>query len=183
MEDLLRYCRDRAFYAYGTHRLFARRAYRLKIRRDVLTYLGVAAPITVGGVILSFGLESAYVPYIISLAAIVNVLQLAASVWAIVADWSQRHVYANSAAQNNILLFNKWDTLCKTQPSDLAYRVELLRVDDQRQEELDTAQHIGDKEKRFAMRASLLQFGLRCETCRNKVITMKPSGCDTCGNF
>lgn len=178
---LLAHCREKAFYAYGTARIFAERARILECGRNGITYLGIVLPVLVGGVALSF--DTKYLPFVIIPAGFLGLLQLALSVWSLVAKWDDRHLYAVSAMLAQTKLFNAWESLSKRPPIDLDAKVSALDIDDQRQEQSDLAQNISLKEKRYAMRASLYHFGQKCLRCTEVPTSMKAGNCDTCGNF
>jgi mobilome CxxCx(11)CxxC protein len=180
-QDLLRHCGDKKFYAYGTARIFERRARRLELGRNWITYLGVAVPAVVGGGYLAFGKD--FPAILIVAAGILGVLQLALSLWSLVAKWDDRYAYAQRAMQVHTYLFNAWDALVKRPPADFEVRVQHLDDEDQRQEQSDLTQNISDKEKRFAMRATLYHYGNKCARCGRQPASMTPSNCDTCGNF
>ena len=109
----LRHCRDRAFYAYGTSRLFEKRATILATRRTWITFLGIAVPVSVGSVILSFGAVPAVLPYVIATAGVIGTIQLVLSVWSLVARWDDRYAHAVKAAQAATRLHNAWEWLLK----------------------------------------------------------------------
>lgn len=175
------HCREKAHYAFGTTRIFERRARSLRVRRNLITYLGIVVPVLVGAAVLSMG--TGFVPYVAVPAGLLGMAQLALSVWSVVAHWDDAHVYAVGAIQANIRLFNAWDALAKRPPEDFRARVEALGTEDQRQEQADMAQHIAPKEKRYAMRSTLYHYGLACERCGITPASMKAGDCDTCGNF
>ena len=182
MDSNLRdHCRKKAFVAFGTMNIFENRARKIGVKRDVITYLGIVAPLLTGAFMLSFGTQ--YYKYIAPVAGFVLIVQLAFSGWSLVARWDEKNSYAIGAVQAQARLFNKWDGLASRPPSDLDKAVRDLEAEDERQEQSDLTQNIGVKEKRRAMRASLLHFGLQCKTCGIKPISLKPLKCDTCGNF
>ena len=182
-DSLRRHARDKAFYAYGTSRLFERRAQKLRRKRTWITFLGIAVPITVGGIVLSFGTLPMLMPYLIGIAGVVGVAQLILSVWSLVARRDEAYAYAIVAAQANTRLYNCWDAVAKRPPANLQERVDELDTEDERQEQSDIAQGISESEKRFAMRAALYYTGSECRVCKRKPTSMVPSDCDTCGNF
>jgi len=181
--DVTKHCRDRAFYAYGTYRIFEQRALGLRWKRNAITFLGILVPVVVGSLILSFGTMPKILPYILALAGIVGTVQLVMSVWSLVARWDEQHSYATSAMLANTRLFNSWEKLANSAPNISPQMHAELEAEDGRQEQADLAQHITPKEKRFAMRASLQHMGLPCATCGIKPTSMEPSSCDICGNF
>ena len=181
--ELRAHCRDRAFYAYGTARIFEQRAQSLKSGRNWITFLGIAGPLLVGGIVLSFGAKPQLLPFLLIPVGFVSIAQLILSAWSLVRSWDERHAYAIFAIQSNTRLYNQWDALAKRPPSNINEKVHALAAEDQRQEQSDLTQHITEKEKRYAMRASLHYFGLKCKSCGVKPLSLKPGSCDTCGNF
>jgi mobilome CxxCx(11)CxxC protein len=163
-EKLLKRCRDRAFYAYGTARIFERRAQRLETRRNWITYLGIVVPVLVGSVALSFGKD--WLPFVLLPAGLVTAVQLALSVWSLVARWDDRHSHAVRAVQDQTGLFNDWERLAQRTPADLEQQVAALDLEDQHLEQGDLAQAITLPDKRYAMRASLYHFGSECARCK-----------------
>ena len=180
---LTKHCIDRAFYAYGTSRIFEQRCQKLRKGRNAITFLGVAVPLSVGSLILSFGAIPKLMPVVVLLAGSIGTIQLILSVWSIVARWDEQHSYAMSAMLANTTLHNSWDRLSKSQQATIANWVNDMNVEDERQEQLDLTAHISVKEKRYAMRAALYYKGLPCAACNDKPTSMAPSNCDTCGNF
>ncbi len=180
-QDLQAYCREKAFYAFGTTKIFEKRLQKLDFFRNGITYLGIIVPLLIGGAALSFGTE--WMPLATIPAGILICIQLALSAWSLVAKWDDKHAYAQSAMQAQTRLFNSWDRLSKRTPSDFEFRVNELDAEDQRQEQTDLTQNISNSEKRYAMRASLYHFGHACVRCGAKPPSLKPSDCDTCGNF
>lgn len=181
--ELVKHCIDRAFYAYGTSRIFERRVQGLGKKRNAITFLGIVVPLTVGSLILSFGNMPILLPALVWIAGAIGTVQLILSMWSIVARWDEQYSYAITAMQANTRLYNTWERLSKNQPPNLKELVSETDAEDQRQEQSDLTQHISENEKRFAMRASLFYKGYTCVTCKTKPVSMKPSNCDTCGNF
>ena len=79
--DLTKHCIDRAFYAYGTSRIFDRRCQKFRQGRNAITFLGIAVPLTVGSLILSFGAKPELMPILVWLAGLVGTIQLVLSAW------------------------------------------------------------------------------------------------------
>lgn len=179
--NLQAHCREKAFYAFGTTKIFERRIHRLDRLRTAITYLGIVVPLLIGGAVLSFGTN--WLAYAIVPAGVVGCLQLGLSAWSLVAKWDDKHAYALGAMQAQTRLFNAWDRLAKRPPVDFESKVNELDIEDQRQEQADLSQNLLPQEKRFAMHATLYHFGNMCVRCGQKPTSMKPTDCDTCGNF
>jgi mobilome CxxCx(11)CxxC protein len=180
-QDLQSHCADKRFYAFGTAKIFERRAQQLEKQRNWITYLGIVVPLLVGACALAFGTEA--LPFMVIPAGILGAAQLALSAWSLVAKRDATHSYALGAVQAHTRLFNTWDAMAKRPPAGFADKVTELDAEDQRQEQSDLLQNISTKEKRFAMRSSLYHFGSKCQRCQQTPSSMKPSDCDTCGNF
>jgi len=179
--DIRIHCREKAFFAFGTARIFERRLRQLSGLRNWITYLGIVVPLLIGGVALSF--DTKVLPYLIIPAGLIGLVQLALSAWSLVAKWDDRHAFSLNALQAQTRLFNAWDALAKYNPPDIAAKAAELGEEDQRQEAQDLTQLISKQEKNYGMRAALFHFGNECVTCKLRPTSLKPSGCDTCGNF
>lgn len=175
------HCREKAFYAFGTARIFQQRMRQLDRLRSWITYLGIIVPLLIGSAVLSFGTD--WLPYALIPAGLLGCVQIALSAWSLVAKWDDKYSYAVGAMQAQTRLFNAWDNLAKRTPADIDQRAGELDAEDQRQEQADLAQNISEKEKRYAMRATLYHFGNKCVRCGQAPSSMAPSNCDTCGNF
>lgn len=161
---LVKDCREKAYYAFGTSKIFERRRRRLESGRNWITYLGIVVPLLVGSLGLSFGKE--WAPVLAVPAGIAITIQLVLSLWSVVYKWDDKYSYSIRAMQEQTKLFNAWDGLAKQPPADLGQRIKDLAAEDQRQETNDMAQNISEKEKRFGMRKTLYQYGLACQTCK-----------------
>ena len=179
--DIRVHCREKAFFAFGTARIFERRLRRLNELRNWITYLGIVVPLLIGGVAMSF--DTKVLPYVIIPAGLVGLVQLALSAWSLVAKWDDKHAFSLSALQAQTRLFNAWDALAKRNPPDINTKANELDAEDQRQETQDLTQVITKQEKNYGMRAALFHFGNECPTCKVRPVSLKASGCDTCGNF
>jgi mobilome CxxCx(11)CxxC protein len=182
VEQLRNDCRQKANYAFGTASIFEHRMRRLERLRYTITYLGIIVPVLVGSLALT-SLGKTLLPYMEFPAGVVITLQLALSIWSIIAKWDEKYLYALGAMQVQTKLFNSWNRLAKYPPPDLERRVHELLEKDELQENSDLAQNVSDKEKRYGLRKTLYHYGLTCATCQIKPSSMKPSKCDTCGNF
>jgi mobilome CxxCx(11)CxxC protein len=181
--ELKKHCQDRAFVAYGTTWIFDRRARQLRSRRNWITFLGIAVPVTVGSLYLSFNAFPNVFPFILGVAGVILTIQLVMSVWSLVARWDEDYQHSVESMQANTRLFNAWNALGSLPLSDPQARATELDVDDQRQEQQDLLRHVTEKERRFAMRNALFFFKRECVTCKVKPVSMKASDCDTCGHF
>ena len=176
-------CRDKEFYAYGTARIFERRAARFRKLRTWITFLGIVAPLLVGGLVLTFGVAEKSLPYFITAAGIVGLVQLVLSTWAIVARWDEQYEYSIESFRHNTDLYNKFKNVANTTPPDISEKYNKLRTENETREFKDISQNITDKEKRFAYRETLKYYQKPCHICNIKPTSSKPTKCDGCGNF
>lgn len=85
MDNVKKECADNRFYSFGTAKLFERRAKTYRRNRNLITFLGLAVPMVIGGTVLSFSTGSEALKVImIPVAGILTVLQLIISLWALV---------------------------------------------------------------------------------------------------
>ena len=182
-ETLLKLCREKEFHAYGTSRIFERRAERYGNGRTWITYFGIVIPLLVGATAMAFGADSSLFPGLLYFAGFLAIIQLAISVWSVVARWDERHGQALESSRANTRLYNLWKKLGEHPTSQLSERVEEARSIDHDQEQRDLASGITDKEKRFAMHEALFYFRKPCPTCKVIPQSKKPSECDMCGNY
>ena len=183
-EQLRQECWTKRFYSYGTARIFEKRANDINRKRKIITFLGLATPLTIGAFVTAFSIDSGILRYIlIPAAGLVALVQTVMSLWSLVAKWDERYSYSIAAIRINTKLTAEFEVLAKSDINKIKRDINRLREEYQRQEIEDTAQHITDKEKRYAMRQSLFQYKLKCETCGKIPDSLSPSDCDTCGNY
>ena len=185
-DSLRRDCWDQAIYAFGTAWIFEQRAKRYRWRLRILDFLGIVVPVTVGGIVLSFGTMPTYLPYVFVPAGILSIVQLVMSVWSLVARWEDALVYAEESVSSNHRLSREYEGLGRNPPgalADLKLRHSLLEKENQLRNELDNKQGLTEREKRGGLRAGLRRFQRPCVACKQIPQSMKPSDCDVCGRF
>jgi mobilome CxxCx(11)CxxC protein len=104
-------CWDHAIHTFGTGFIFETRTKKLRISLRWLTFLGVAVPVAIGGIVLSFGTKSVALPYLLGAAGILAVAQLVLSVWSLVAAWNDNLAYAIESARSNYRLATRYEDL------------------------------------------------------------------------
>lgn len=182
-EVLRKDCWIQAIYTFGTAYIFEQRQHKFRKYLRGITFLGIAVPLSVGGVVGSFGINSRFLPYLLGVAGVLGVVQLILSLWAIVAKWDDELAYSLESMTDNNRLSAGFERLGKISPSDIKLRFEILQAENQARINSDNKQGINDKEKRMGMRASLRQFQKECSGCGLKPTSMVASDCDVCGNF
>ncbi|MGV6393681.1 mobilome CxxCx(11)CxxC protein [Pseudomonas caspiana] len=183
VDSIKQECRNKEFYTYGTHRLFDARARTLRQLRSWITFLGMATPLFVGGVVSSFGTDFKALPYLIWVMGGVGLIQLLMSAFSIVFRWDERYEYALESSRANTELYNGFKYLADNLPPDLEAKYKDLVRENESREFKDLGQAITDKDMRFANHASLKYHRKACHVCEVIPISSKPSKCDSCGNF
>lgn len=176
-------CDDNSFYAYGTSRIFQKREARLKTLRVLITFLGIAIPISLGGVAAAAGADWKALPTLITLAGALTVAQLVLSSWSVVARWDEQYAAAVDGMLAHTSLFNKWKDLASDKSAQFADSFKSLKAAWEYQEQTDMRQSISDKEMRYAAREAYFYFKKPCHVCKNIPNSRKPTDCEGCGNF
>uniref|UniRef100_UPI000F011FFD mobilome CxxCx(11)CxxC protein n=2 Tax=Pseudomonas viridiflava TaxID=33069 RepID=UPI000F011FFD len=180
--DLQLESRDKAFYSFGTAKIFEKRMQKYKKLRNWVSYFGLAVPIIAGSFYLSFG--TAYQTLVTAISGVFICIQAGFSLWSLVAKWDDSHAAATAATLVQNQLHNGWLRLSKMKTENIdPAEFKNLEDKDLRQEDIDIGQHVTPEEKRYAMRAALYHFGSKCARCTIEPKSLKPSNCDTCGNF
>lgn len=180
-EQVQQDCWTRAIHAFGTAAVFERRAARYRRLVRVPAFLGVAVPVVVGGMVLSFGTEQASLPAIILVAGILGLVQLVMSVWALVAQWESTLAYALESASENHRFATEFEKLAKDPTTDLRVRFEMLDSTYQARGHADVRQVVSQAEKRFGLRSGLHRFQRACVACKLIPDPEDPTGCSVCG--
>lgn len=183
VSQIIQDCRGKEFHAYGTIRIFERRARRLQSLRTWITFLGIVTPVIVGGMVLAFGVNATLLPYFLTAAGIIGLVQLILSTWSIVARWDEKYEYAIDSSRHNTELYNKFKSLADQNPPGIEGFYKSALQENESREFKDIGQNVTDKEKRFANRESLKYYQKPCHICGNVPKTSKPTKCDGCGNF
>ncbi len=175
-------CWDKAVHSYGTGYIFQQRAAILKNRIKILTFFGIAVPLSIGSIVMSFGQHQKILATALIIAGILGMLQLVGSAWSLVAKWDDSYSYSLEATSANYRLSHAYKKLAESSSLDKS-RFDLLEQEDQSRMDMDYKQGISENEKREGMRAALKQFQRTCVQCKQVPFSMKPSNCDVCGNF
>lgn len=184
LDKLKKECADNRFYSFGTAKLFERRAKTYRRNRNLITFLGLAVPLVIGGTVLSFSTGSeALKAILIPAAGVLTLLQLVISLWALVSRWDEKNDYAVSAIKSNTRLTAEFNRLCNSSDEVINSEIPHLRDEYNRVNQEDTAHGVTEKEIRWGMRKALIHYNLNCPTCNEKPVSMTPSNCDICGNF
>lgn len=180
----IRRCRENAVHTFATSHIFEKRAEILKRRLLWVNYVGLAVPLLVGSVALSFDVDSWNTIKIVAGAILLP--QVLINLFSIVGGWVNDLPHANTSAIENDSLSTRFNALATSPPtklSDLRQAVEKLEIEDEARRKQDTPQNIKPAEKRMGMRYALRKFERPCACCKLIPTSMKPTDCDVCGNF
>ncbi len=179
-------CWDRAVNAFGMASIFKPRLYSIRRKIRLLNFFGIAVPVAVGGIVVSFfGTANAksILSILILIAGVLGTLQLVITIWSLIAKWDDEASYASAALVANNRLALKFSELASQYPPDFNTRYNLLVVEDNYQHETDLQRGINEEEQRKGYRAGLLQYKRKCGTCGEVPKDMQPTKCQSCGNF
>jgi mobilome CxxCx(11)CxxC protein len=118
--DILRQdCWTQALYAFGTAAIFERRAKILGRSLKGLAFMGIAVPLTIGGVVRSFSGALQYLEFALWIAGLSSLAQLILTAWSLINRWQDRHAYALASMVDNYKIAQKYEHLGKNPPGDL----------------------------------------------------------------
>ena len=180
-ERIQQECWRRAIHSYGTATLFERRAHHYQWLVRVPAFLGIAVPVVVGGLVLSFGTDAPDLPKVIWAAGVLGILQLVISVWALVARWDSTLAYSLESATENHRHATQFEKLARNPTANMQLRFDILDATYQSRSEADVKQVVSRSEKRFGLRSGLHRFQRKCEGCGVVPNPERPSTCDVCG--
>jgi mobilome CxxCx(11)CxxC protein len=175
-------CWDTALHCFGYSYLFKHRYRRYRFWLRVLLFVGLATPLTVGGLAISFGLK----PWVITIASIIGILQTILSLWAVVHKLDDATVYSNKSGTENDSMAKGYRALGENPPSQktkFKHEYELLEMRRSIIASSDIEQGITPKELRMAHRAGLREFQRECVACKCVPTDMKSTDCGVCGRF
>lgn len=173
----------RAIETFGTAYIFQKRVDVPRRRLQWITWLGLAVPLTVGGLATTFGVNRRLLGPAIIIAGILATAQALLSLMALTSRWEDELSYGLESARANQRLSAQFERLASQGPADIDSKLDVLEAANQARVELDTARGLTDAELRMGMRAALRQFRRKCVECGEIPPSMAPSKCNTCGNF
>lgn len=178
--------RKNAYHAFATAKVFERRLKKLRRQLKWLSFLGLIAPVLVGGVVLSFGSQSPAFDWLVVAAGTVIVVQAVISLWSLVADWEDHYRYSVESMAANYRLFEEWDELARVPPDDTDdFHARVTGAKREMVGRLHQDYKWGPKdwEIRRGMRAALREKGAECVSCGEVPYSMRSTSCPVCGRF
>ncbi|MGA0588851.1 mobilome CxxCx(11)CxxC protein [Dyella sp. KRB-257] len=179
-------CWNRAIDCYGTGKIFIERANRYRKLLDFISYLGIAVPALVGGIVLAYGAHASYLPLIFFAAGLLGLAQLLLSIASVVRSWPSELEYAHESASANFFLSEEFKRLGSTATSpspDLQAKSNELIAKDEARRQQDIKKTVTDKELRKGHRHGLRYFQRACVECKQVPRDIISTDCNVCGRF
>lgn len=177
---------DRAVDCYGTGKMFLDRANKYRRWLNCLTYLGIAVPALVGGIALTYGINSDYLPLAVTTAGGVGLVQLLVSIASIVDSWPDRLEYSNESGAENLSLAEEFKELGASAPhppSNPYVQYQILVNKDEVRKRQDAKRGVKPYELRNAHRQGLRWLQRQCAGCGKVPTDMQSTDCGVCGRF
>ena len=179
-------CWNGALHAFGYAYLFSKKAELLKKILNLNTFLGILIPLIIGGVVMSYGLQSSLLKLLLTIVIPFSLLQLILSLYIVSYNLEEKYSYFLESAHDNSQISKEYECLGKYPPEnikDLNIEMDKIKIKRNNRDSLDNKYPISDKDKRMGMRYSLRNFKRSCAGCNKIPIDMKSTDCGVCGNF
>jgi mobilome CxxCx(11)CxxC protein len=176
-------CWDRALHSFGTASIFERRATKVRTRLRALAGVALGIPLIVGALVLGFGIDTQALRWVVPIAAVLGVLQVAISLWALIAKWDDTLTHSLDSMVDNHRLSRGFEEIARHPTEDFAVRFQVLNAEYNFRDREDLKEVISDEERRRGMRAALRQFQRSCAGCGQVPRDMKRTDCGVCGHF
>ena len=178
-------CWNKAIYACGTAYLVGREFQSIKMKRQIITFLGIGVPVLVGGMAFTHADYPDFFSKFLLGAGILSVAQLVVSVWSLTANWDDFYEKCSQSLDVNTDLEVEWQNAARNNPpdSEISKKVEFLRVRDLEQQKKDKKLGISETKFRRGLRYALRQYKRSCVQCGEVPASMKPTACPVCGDF
>lgn len=177
---------DSAIRHFGTAYIFEKRAKSLRKYIQMLTFLGIAVPASIGAIIGSFNLSQSLQQIIVAIAALLALLQLTITIWSVVAKWNDNLAFYLESKSSNYRLASEYERLARStdwSAEEFETRYQVLEAEGNIRTGQDNQIDLDEKEKRMGMRAGLRQYQRLCAGCGKIPIDMEPTNCPVCGKF
>lgn len=183
--ELRTLCWSRAVDTRATSFIFERRARSLRWKIQVLTFSGFVGVLVLGAFVAAFGVSSQAVPYLITGAAVVTIIQIAVALWAAIAKWPEGYAYALESVADNDRISLAFRDLAQSPPpvTVFEYAFGQLQNQDSTRASSDHRVGVSHRDRRRGYRYSLLMFSRKCPNCGNVPKSMKSVRCGVCGDF
>jgi len=179
-------CWDKAIHAFGTAFIFGQRKNNAQKKLKRLSFIGIAVPVLVGGIVVAFfGLDQVkpFLGWLILVGGLLGTTQIVFNIWSLVAKWDDEATYGTESSVDNYNISKSYADLARnpSESFDPTYQMLNLRNDIRSSE--DGKKGITESEKRMGMRAALRKYERACVKCKLVPYDLKPTDCPVCGNF
>jgi len=106
--DKLRVCADEALKCHGTAYIFEKRAARIRLKLLLLTFFGIAGPVSIGAIISTYNLNQDAINIALSISGTVAILQLLITLWSVVSGWNDKLAYYLESKSSNYSLASRF---------------------------------------------------------------------------
>ncbi len=180
-----RECWHRAIHDFATADVFVRRARDYTFKLRILSYVGIGVPLSIGGLVLAFGMKITQLNFenILQFAGLVLLGQCLVAGWSLQAGWAEELQYALESVTENRELSERFRELGQNPPNDFDVAFAETKGKDNARRNSDIKRSISEKELRRGHRAALRQFGRACDACKLVPANMESTNCGVCGNF
>lgn len=177
---------NKSLHAYGTNYLYEIRFKKYRILLRILAFLGLAVPVAIGGIYMSYSSNQKLLSLALVIGSAIGIVQLLMSLLSLTNSWSDSLSSSSESKSANFDLFREFEQLAKFPPTnddELKNKYSILTTIERAREQQDAKNALSEKEMRKGMRWALRYFNRGCVTCNQIPTSMKPTKCDTCGNF
>ena len=176
-------CWNSALDCFGLQYVYSKKIQALQKWLNASKIAGVLIPVIIAGILGSSLYSPKLLDITIMIAAPFGLAQFILSCYLAVAGSDNNLMVYITRAEQYSLLASEYRRLANF--PDFDYEVYLKKYDIlvERERIASRGDYLSEKELRKAMRFGLREFGKQCAGCNEKVISMKPTDCDVCGNF
>lgn len=172
---------ESVIHSYGTFAVFLKRVEKLKLKRRLRDFFGIALPCVLG--FFYANNIGGYQKLLIYFIGLIALAQLLVTIWSLVSGWDEDYSYAMNAARENEGMSQAWERVATSAVELLRTEFASTRNQDDKIQERDRAQNISEKERRFGMRRALFFRRKECAVCHVVPVNLKPTECVCCGSF
>jgi mobilome CxxCx(11)CxxC protein len=177
---------NKSLHGYGTSYAYELRYVKYRKLIRILTFSGLVVPVALGAIYAGYSTDKIVLGWALSICAFITVVQAVYSLLSLTNSWSDSFASSSESKSANFDLFREFEDLAKRPPTadnDLVTKYSILTAIERAREQQDSKNPLSEAEQRRGMRWALRYFRRACVTCNVVPTSMKPSNCDTCGNF
>lgn len=177
---------DAAFHSFGTYCIFKKRYDRYKFKILVVSAINVLVPTLFGAIYISFGVNILNKEISVALCAILGFISICTTVMSFVLRWQEKVNDSQRNMIDNYYMYERYKGIADDLTLDkekFEFQYYQLMTEGKYIDRHSLEGEIGDKEKRWGHKKSLIQFQRSCAGCGIKPDNMVTSDCSICGQF